>query len=170
MTRMGDENRWQIEYLQRFGVYTFFRELVKGSELTLGNDGVLALLCVSAVWNFSVSIECDVNFLCENRVWVGQVKVLWNACGVWKNRIGVSKCERSEWHVRRGKGLWKGRKSVEGVQGRKPVPISSWRLFSSGVSVLIARASSMCNRRSSWFCDKIVKESFGSFFFLSLVL
>ena len=59
---MGDENRWQIEYLQRFGVYTFFRELVKGSELTLGNDGVLALLYVSVVWNFSVSIECDVNF------------------------------------------------------------------------------------------------------------
>ena len=24
---MGDENSWQIERLQRFGVYTFFREL-----------------------------------------------------------------------------------------------------------------------------------------------
>ena len=139
---------------------------VRGSELTLGNDGVLALLYVSVVWNFSVSLECDVKFLCENRVWVGQVKVLWNAWGVWENRIGVSKCERSvskcersEWNVR-GKG----------VQGRKPVPISSWRLFSSGVSVLIARASSMCNRRSSWFWDKILKESFSSFFFLCLVL
>ena len=55
---MGDENRWQIELLQRFGVYTFFREIGKGSELTLGNDGVLALLYVSVVWNFSVSIEC----------------------------------------------------------------------------------------------------------------
>ena len=35
-TRMGGEleNRWQIELLQRFGEYTFFRELVKGSELT----------------------------------------------------------------------------------------------------------------------------------------
>ena len=61
---MGDENRWQWEYLQRFGIYAFFREfkILKGSELTLGNDGVLALLYVSAVWNFSVSIECDVNF------------------------------------------------------------------------------------------------------------
>ena len=53
--------------------------------MTLGNDGVLALLYVSEVWNFSVSIECDVNFflcvcVCEIRVWVGQVKVLWNAC------------------------------------------------------------------------------------------
>ena len=28
-TRMGNENRWPIELLQRFGVYTFFRELVK---------------------------------------------------------------------------------------------------------------------------------------------
>ena len=32
-TRMGDENSWQTELLQRFGVYTF-RELLKGSELT----------------------------------------------------------------------------------------------------------------------------------------
>ena len=49
---MGDKNRWQMEYLQRFGVYTFFRELVKGSELTLGNDGVLAVLyCQCSVKN-----------------------------------------------------------------------------------------------------------------------
>ena len=34
-TQMGDENRWQIELLQRFSVYTFFRELVRGSELIL---------------------------------------------------------------------------------------------------------------------------------------
>ena len=32
-TRMGDKNRWQIEYLQRFGIYTFFREWKLGSEL-----------------------------------------------------------------------------------------------------------------------------------------
>ena len=25
-TQMGNENRWQIEFLRRFGVYTFFRE------------------------------------------------------------------------------------------------------------------------------------------------
>ena len=76
-------------------------------------------LYVRVVWNFSVSLECDVKFLCENRVWVGQVKVLWNACGVWENRIGVSKCERSEWNVR-GKG----------VQGRKPVlGLGLWLIF-----------------------------------------
>ena len=88
-------------------------------------------------------------------MWVGQVKVLWNACGVWVlckgvRRIGVSKCERrSECNVRGVKeALRKGRRSCERVQGRKPVPISSSRLFNSGFSVLIARASSMCNRRS----------------------
>ena len=32
-TQMGDENRWQIELLQRFGIDTF-REIGKGSELT----------------------------------------------------------------------------------------------------------------------------------------
>ena len=61
-------------------------------------------------------------FLCENRVWVGQVKVLWNACGVWENRIGVSKCERSEWNVRGGKGVWKGRKIFEG-RSQFPFPL-----------------------------------------------
>ena len=35
-TQMGNENRWQIEFLRRFGVYTFFREWeVSSDPLTL---------------------------------------------------------------------------------------------------------------------------------------
>ena len=48
-TQMGNENRWQIELLRRFGVYTFFREWEDPSEssrsariLSLSEEGVYA--------------------------------------------------------------------------------------------------------------------------------
>ena len=45
---MSDENRWQIELLQRFGVYTFFRELVKGIQLFMvDHDSFKESLCLS---------------------------------------------------------------------------------------------------------------------------
>ena len=40
---MGNENRWQIELLQRFGVYTFFREWEDPSwPNSLSEEGVYA--------------------------------------------------------------------------------------------------------------------------------
>ena len=43
-TQMGNENRWQIELLRRFGVYTFFREWEDPSwaALSLSEEGVYA--------------------------------------------------------------------------------------------------------------------------------
>ena len=54
---MGDENRWQIELLQRFGVYTFFREIGKGSELypiavIMHSVPCSALIAVRVLWRF----------------------------------------------------------------------------------------------------------------------
>ena len=81
-TQMGNENRWQIEFLRRFGVYTFFREWEDPRSawiLSLSEEGVYAetsekiLSIICSRYPFVSLIKCNLLhftflFLCFSRL------------------------------------------------------------------------------------------------------